>query len=341
MSASDEPTQAAVALASGGAPKSAADLAFSVAPAPAPAPAPPVAPVPPHAAEVGPPGVPGERALGVTLVVASGLCYGVMPLFARRATADGVDTPTLLLLRFGVAAVVMWTVTLARRIPLVRGRVLATLVGMGAVGYAGQAFCYFSALRHASAGLVALLLYLYPALVTLLSWLFLRHRLTKLQLAAVALALAGSALTVGRAGDGTPLGVTLGVLAALIYSVYIVTGSRLPSLPPALSTAVVTSGAAVVYGVLVAARGPHLPTTPGGWAAVLALGVVGTVSAVALFLAGLARVGPVRASVYSCVEPVFTVALGVAFLGEHLGPLRVVGGAAVVAAVVVLARAER
>lgn len=280
-------------------------------------------------------------AVGVAYVAASALCFGSMPVFARRAYADGVDPSTLLLLRFGVAAAVVWVLFLVRRARLPRGRGLAMLVGMGALGYAGQAFSYFTALTLASAGLVALLLYLYPALVALLSWLVLRHPLTRLQLAALGMALLGSLLTIGRAGDGAPLGIALALLAALIYSVYILVGARLPAdVTPTASTAVVTSSAALVYAAVAAVAGVRLPASAGGWLAVLAVAVVGTVLAIVFFLAGLERLGAVRTSVYSTLEPAFTLGLAALLLGEQVTPLRLGGGLLILGAVLLLARAD-
>lgn len=300
-------------------------------PVPAPSPLPPAGVARPRG-----------RALGIAYVVASGLCFGSMPLFARLAAQDGVDTPTLLLLRFASAAAVMWSLAALRGTRLPRGRALAILVAMGAVGYAGQAFCYFTALRHASAGLVALLLYLYPALVALLARAVFHHPLSRAQLGAVALALLGSVLTVGRPGAGTSLGVLFGLAAPVIYSAYILAGSRLPqAVTPTASTAVVTTSAALVYGAVVAARGAHLPATGSGWLGVAGIALVGTVLAIGFFLAGLERVGPVRASVYSSVEPAFTLLLAALFLGEAATLPRLAGGALIIGAVILLARADR
>jgi drug/metabolite transporter (DMT)-like permease len=273
--------------------------------------------------------------------VASALCFGSMALFARAAYDAGVDPPTLLLLRFAIAALLIWGAFVASGASLPRGRTLAVLVAMGAVGYAGQAFCYFGALTQASAGLVALLLYLYPAIVTVLSRVALGHVLTPLHVAAVAVALLGSVLTIGEAGDGTPLGILLGLAGSLVYSVYILAGSRLPrTVSPTASTAVITSSAGAVYLGVAAVRGLRLPSTAAGWGAVLAIAVVCTVLAVALFLAGLERVGPVRASLYSTVEPVFTVALAALLLGESVGAARLLGGALILGAVLLIARAD-
>jgi len=64
------------------------------------------------------------------------------------------------------------------------------------------------------------------------------------------------------------------------------------------------------------------------------IAVVSTVGAIALFFAGLRRVGPSAASILSTVEPVVTVALAYAVFGESLGLAQLAGGALVLAAVV-------
>ena len=282
-----------------------------------------------------------RRGLGVAYVVASALAFGSMPILARVAYASGVDPETLLFLRFSIASAVLWVAFLARRAALPRGRSLAVLAAMGALGYAGQAFSYFTALTLASAGLVALLLYLYPALVALLARLVLGHALAPRQVAAVALAFVGSLLTIGRAGDGRPLGIFFGILGAVIYAAYILTGSCLPrEVTPTASATVVTTAAALVYAAVGSVRGLHLPATRGGWAAAVAIAIVCTVLAIAFFLAGLERLGPVHASIYSTVEPAFTLLLAAVVLGERVTLSRLCGGAIILGTVVMLARAD-
>ena len=280
-----------------------------------------------------------HQVIGAFYILASALCFGSMAVFARMAYASGIDIPTLLLLRFTMAAVLMWTLLLAKGEKLPKGKGMVMLVAMGAIGYAGQAFSYFTALTLASAGLVSLLLYLFPAIVAILSRIVFRHPLTRMQIAAVVVALAGSVLTIGKAGDGKPLGIFFGILAAFIYSVYILAGSRFPKdVTPTASTTVITSAAAVTYAVVVAVKGFHPPGTGMGWLAVVAIALVCTVLAILFFFEGLARVGAVRASVFSTVEPVFTVVLAAILLGEAITPMRVLGGTLIVGAVLLLAR---
>ncbi|XXF78370.1 DMT family transporter [Myxococcaceae bacterium GXIMD 01537] len=282
-----------------------------------------------------------RRTTGFLLMIVSGACFGALGLFGRLAYAAGVDVPTLLLLRFGLAGAVLGAVMLLRRQRPPRGRVLVSLVLLGAVGYVSEALVYFTALTMASAGLVALLLYLYPALVALLSVLVNGERLGRPKVVALVLAFGGTALTLDTGGGVRPLGIALGLLSALIYAVYIIVSARVvgPAGPLASST-VILGSAGVVFGALVLVRGPAWPQTVPGWAAVAGLALVATVAAVLTFFAGLERVGPVNASLLSTMEPVMAVVLGALFLGERLSLRQGFGGLLILVAVVLLARRD-
>jgi drug/metabolite transporter (DMT)-like permease len=73
-----------------------------------------------------------------------------------------------------------------------------------------------------------------------------------------------------------------------------------------------------------------------GWGWLACIAGVSTVSAIALFFAGLRRAGPTSASILATVEPVVTVVLAFLVFGETLGAVQLVGGALVLSAVPVL-----
>jgi drug/metabolite transporter (DMT)-like permease len=280
-----------------------------------------------------------DRLLGAFHVAVSAVAFGAMAVFARLAREAGVEVTAVLFLRFTFAAVLMaaWMQLSGRRWP--RGHNLATLVVMGGLAYVGQAWCFFSALNHASAGLVALLLYLYPILVTLLGALWLRQRLDKGRVLAVIAALAGTALTLGGGLAGEPLGVVLSLAAALIYSIYILAGSRvLASEDPVAAATVVMIAAAVVFGGLSWHSAPRFPHDAQGWGAVMAIALVSTVIAMVSFFAGLARLGAADAATLSTLEPVVTIGLAALYLGEPLTLQQLAGGAIILSAGVWLAR---
>jgi len=281
-----------------------------------------------------------ERFAGALYVAVSAASFGAMAIFARYARDSGADVVAVLCLRFVIAALVMTAVMLASGTRWPSRRNAAILAGMGGIGYVGQSFSFFSALDHASAGLVALLLYLYPFLVTVLGALFLRQKLTASRIAAVLAALAGTALTIGGGIGGSPTGIALGVAAALIYSVYILVGSRVMAREEPLAAAtVVMIAAAAVFSVLAATTEPGLPRGAIGWTAVVAIALVSTVVAMVCFFVGMQKLGAADAATLSTLEPVVTFILAAIFLGEAILPNQIVGGAIILGAVIWLTRA--
>lgn len=281
-----------------------------------------------------------SRTLGVLLVVVSATAFGALAIFARLAYADGADVTAVLFLRFSIAAVVMAAILRLRGRRWPRGRLLLALLAMGGIGYVGQSLSFFTALTLVPASLVALLLYAFPPIVMVLSVVWLGERMTAVKAVALVLALAGTVLTIGPELGGERLGIVLGLSAALIYAVYIVVGSRVtPRAGPLSASAAIMLGAAVVYGVLVVVQRPAFPGTVGGWGAVAGLAVISTVVAITTFFAGMERLGAADASTLSTLEPAVTAGLAAAVLGERVTPVQLAGGALILTAVVVLARA--
>lgn len=175
---------------------------------------------------------------------------------------------------------------------------------MPAPGYAGEALCYFWALQRAPATLVAVLLYLYPALVVALSRVLHGVRVSPAAGSCLAVAVVGSALAVGPVAGGARAGALLAVAAAAAYAVYIVLAAE-----------------------PVRAAGPLAATA-----------VVCTVAAAGLFLAGLSLLGPTDASTVATLEPVVSAVLAATLLGDRFTSVQLLGAGLVIVAVVALAR---
>lgn len=279
-----------------------------------------------------------SRRSAILLVLLSAIGFGSIALFAHTAYAAGVSPTMLLAWRFLLAVVMLAPVVKLRRLPLPRGR---TLAGFGLMGllYTAQSQCYFTALMHASSGLVGLLLYIYPVLVTLIALAFGWERLDRRMLVLLLTAIAGLAIMLGGNLQGQPLGIALGILGAAIYAVYITIGGRITqNTDPLAATLVVMATAALGNGSFALASGDPLPAGGMAWLAIAAIALFSTVIAIGTFLIGIKVIGPARASIISTLEPVVTICLGVVFLGESVSPQQLVGGAMVLAAVALLAQ---
>ena len=281
-----------------------------------------------------------KQLTGILLIAVSAASFGTLAIFGRFLYGDGLDTFTMLFLRFGLAAMLMLIILIMRGEEIPRGKILLQLIGMGALGYVGQSFSYLTAIQYASAGLVALLLYLYPMFVFVLSVIVFREGVTSTKVGALALALLGTALTVDPAG-GQIQGILLAICAALIYSVYIIVGTNvMKHVSPVQSSIVIFASAGAVYGTLMAVNGAHLPASGNGWLGIAGIVLIATVIPVATFLAGLERIGPTNAAMLSTLEPVVTVLLAAWIFDERLNPIVMFGGALILVAVILLTRGE-
>jgi len=280
-----------------------------------------------------------SRVSGALFVLFSATGFGAMAIFGKVAFASGVSTTTLLFLRFFGAGIMLVALMAVLRLPWPRGRDLAILIAMGALGYAGQSFCFFSALHHATAGLTGLLLYLHPALVIIGSAAIGRRKLTVIKVLLALGSLFGILLTVSDGIVGTPKGIAFGAGAALVYTVYILVGEKVSARIGAISAGcVIMLSAATVFGIAMVGSGPCFPEGSLGWLAVASIAVLSTLIPIVFFFAGMSRIGAGDASTLSTLEPVVTLLLAYFFLGETLGAVQGFGAAVVIAAVVILTR---
>jgi len=282
---------------------------------------------------------------GALVCLASAVAFGAMGIFGKLAYDEGATVGTLLAVRFLLAAALFWALVVAtgaaRQVRALSGRDVGIALALGAVGYSAQAGAYFAALQRLDAGLLSLLLYTFPAMVTVAAVALGRERASRRKAGALVVASAGLILVLAGAGAGAldPVGALLGVTAAVVYTTYILTSAGVAErVGPLLLSALVCTGAATTLTLATVFEGDlHLGDVSAagfGWLAGIA--VVSTVGAVSLFFAGLKRVGPTTASILSTAEPVTTVVLAFLAFGESLGPVQLAGGALVLAAALVL-----
>ena len=290
----------------------------------------------------------------MALVALAGVSFAVQSILAKTAYARGADVPTVLAVRFAVATAAVWGVTwLARRRGAAVPPPLPTRrrLGLGLLGllFVTNALFAYLALDRLPAGTATLLIYVFPALVALWSRLFFGERLTRAKVAALALALVGCALTVdpdAALGAGAGLswvGVGWAFGSALSNSWYATLagplGRGVPELAAAAASLPVTAACFAAYLIARLIRGDPAPdVTAVGWLACIGIGLLAGL-AIAVFLAGVARICPSRAAIVLTSEPAAAVALGALLLGEAVAAVTLLGGLFIVAAIVTLARA--
>lgn len=271
-----------------------------------------------------------------------------MGIAVRWTDAAGVGAFEASAWRAGIAFVGMLGVTSLTGPHRLRVRVrdLGFFAAYGFVSIALFFLAYFTAIRLSSVATAAILLYTAPAWVAVIARVVLGEQLGARKGTALGLAFCGCLLVV-RAYDPTALrlnlpGVLAGLAAGLTYGLYSIFGKlglrRYD--PRAVLTYALGFGAVFLVllglaaGVPLERFSPHHVMRAAG--PVLYLGVVITLLPQWLYITGLRHVPASRASLVATVEPVVAALSGYAVLGEGLHLPQILGGALILAAVLLV-----
>lgn len=277
---------------------------------------------------------------GVAWAAATALSYSLSSIVGKDLLGS-LGAESLLLWRFGIASVVLWTVLLVWRRrggpdPFVIPRRRALLIGVlfGLMVYLG-----FLSLRYLDVSVYIVIVYLYPVLVVVGSSLLGHHRSSRLTWASLAVVMTGVVLTVpelfGGAGHISALGVGLVVLQAFLMAVFMIVSSRvLPQTTDGVVSAAwnVLGGALAMAPLAIGTR-VVVPDTGGLVAEVLLFALVPTVIANVCFFRSMRHIVPGVVAMIMTAEVALAILWSVIFLGESVKGIKLVGAAVVIAGV--------
>ena len=263
------------------------------------------------------------------LTAACGL--GAVTTQAKLLYAAGGNALTLMLTRFVLSALVFGLLVQMRRERFGVERELRLPLGLVGVIWSGAMICYLVAVETIAVSLAVLVFYTYPLLV--LAWALLRRRLplSPLLLGLFAGAFAGLALAFsGGRVELDAGGIGFAALASLGAAFTFVAGARVaPRMSPlAMSFWVNAAGLLLILPLLPGRVALDIDTA--GLVALAAATLFYLVAILSQFEA-LARLSAARAAFLLNLEPVVSLVLAYAVLGEALSPLQWSGVALVLA----------
>jgi drug/metabolite transporter (DMT)-like permease len=292
---------------------------------------------------------------GVVLIAA--VLFGTLGPLSRAAYASGLEPLSFVAWRAGfgalvLVAIVAWGVRRGRSI--VRLASLDTRARLGLLVAVAMGItlniAMFAAFERIAIGLALLGFYTYPALTAAVAVVLGREQLDRPRGVALTLASVGMILVlVGQLDGGRlvvdPLGIGLALSAAVSQTVFVtISRDAYRTVPADQAMAAILLGSAVVVGVLavVAGVGQELAlplARPDVLPIVIVTGVFAAAIPSLLFLTGIRIIGGTRAATVMLLEPLVGVTLAALLLDEALRPIQLVGGAAILAAAVVLQQA--
>lgn len=282
----------------------------------------------------------GRLIKGYLAVIASAVIYGCMPLMAKHIYADGVTPLTLVFLRNFLALPVVAVMALVQvRSLRISPKLLSRVSLSGLLGSCITPILMYVSYQYIASGTTTVFHFIYPAIVVLIGVLLKEERLKWGNVIGVALCFIGVCLFYSPDGTLDWRGTVPAIASGFTYAAYVVLlahsdAKKIPSFLFAFYVALTCSVA--MFIVCIATGQLVLPQTAAGWGWAFLFSIGITCGAVVLFQIGTFMIGGQQASILSALEPLTSVIVGIAVLGEPSGLRTWLGSACVIAATVVI-----
>jgi probable blue pigment (indigoidine) exporter len=278
----------------------------------------------------------GSRLAQIAPALLGATSFACADVLAKVTLKDGADALTVSAVRgvLGIAIIFAWL----RFYPPPASfspRAKWISLGLGAL-FAGNVLLLFKAIELVEVPIAILTYFVYPLLTGLAAAATGLEKITWRGVTAAVAAFLGLALMIGA--HPTSL-VIVGVVAAVAAAccrvvMLLVTRAMLPGADARLITwySLISSTALLAAAALVTLNWQP-PTTTGGWVALIVLSVAVTSGILGVF-ASTVRIGPFRTALFMNLEPLLATIGSALFLGEVITPLQALGGAVMIAALV-------
>ncbi|MBS7009116.1 MAG: EamA family transporter [Anaerostipes sp.] len=289
---------------------------------------------------------------GICLVVLAGLCWGLSGVTGKYLfTKKELTAVWLVALRLtaggGVILAFCWSRQRQKILDIWKQKNTVTdLLIVGIFGLAACQLTYFLAIQYSNPGIATVLHYLAPAMILLFCMAAEKRKPAVLEICVLLMMTAG-VFILATQGSPEHLAVTkrallFGIASAVFLSVYNLQPKKLLD----RFSPFVIVGWGMLIGGLVLSAFTNVCSVPGRWdseTAVLVVGIViyGTIIPFCCYLQGVAFIGPVKASMYSCIEPLTAALLSVILLGQSFGGADCLGMACIIAGITALAVFEK
>jgi len=292
---------------------------------------------------------------GILIALFGAVCFSTKAIFVKLAYRDtSVDAVSLLALRmlfslpfFLVSAVLTSSKDSNRKFTLNQWIGVAVI---GCMGYYISSLLDFLGLQYVSAGIERLILFIYPTLVVLMSWIFFRGKISSIQWMAIAVTYAGLLLAFwgeARVDTSNPSfykGALLILLCSITYAIYIVGSGRIiPSVGASKfnSYAMTFACIAVLIHFFVTSSQSLWNLDSLVYVYSFAMAIIGTVVPSYLVTQGIKRIGSDNAAIVGSIGPVSTILQAFIFLGEPIFFLQIVGTACILFGILLIGRRQK
>lgn len=275
--------------------------------------------------------------------------YGANPLFAVPMLAAGIGVNSILFYRYFFACVLygLFLKLVKKRSLRINLREFAALLFL-ALLFSFSSITLFGSFRYIDVGISCTLLFAYPSIVALLSWLFFGEKAGVRAVIAIGIATAG-VLLLSKGDPQAPLnarGVLLALVSALLYALYIVGVRQIKILKriksDKLNFYVMLLGMIVYVCQLRFCADLELLSGPKLWGCAALLALIPTIVSLETLTIAIKLIGSTKTALLGALEPLTAIIIGVLLFGEQLSWRVGVGFAFIISGVcLIISRTNR
>jgi drug/metabolite transporter, DME family len=284
---------------------------------------------------------------GLWLIALAAVSWGTVGVVVKSLYESTTLSPIAVgfyRLALSVPALLLALSFLGRKAFQIKPRDIPVIVLMGAM-LAIYQLCYFAAIPRVGVAVATLVtLCTAPAIVAILSVVFLKERLEPNIIFALLIAIVGTVLLVGfqpASGGRVFSGVVLALGSATGYALVALTSRRLSNYHPLQPVAFGFTVGALVLLPFAVSNGLTTSLEVSSWLRLLYLGLIPTALAYVLFTLGMRTTKATVATIVTLLEPLTAVILAFILFNEQLSATAIVGGLLLVAAIVLLSRGQK
>ncbi|MBX7491471.1 DMT family transporter [Helicobacter sp. Faydin-H64] len=274
-----------------------------------------------------------KEQIGALWMVSASVAYGFMPIWTVLGQNSELTTDFILFFRFACASALLFLLSRFEKIPiLLPKRKILEFLFLGGILYSVQSFAYLDSLRYIQTALSVMLYHIYPVIVTLVALMFFKEKIQLKTLLALVLCIIGLVVILQIPKDITlnHLGVTLSLIGALFYGLYVIFSQSITRnchfLVASFYVCFFSSIAMFLSMLRAHETMPNLFEIPFiGIFALLALTIFSTLFAMVAYYLGMPKIGITKTAILGMIEPLVAVVLSIWILGDTLSALQYFG----------------
>ncbi|MBQ3124363.1 MAG: DMT family transporter [Clostridia bacterium] len=282
---------------------------------------------------------------GYFFVILSAFIFGLMPLMAKLIYKEGTNPQSLVFLRNIISIPVLLLLSVATKKPIkINAAAIPYISVIALMGCCITPLLLFHSYNHIPSGTATVFHFIYPPVVVLGEYIFLKNKFSLSNLLSVFLCVIGIVLFYNPDTTINIKGSLYALVSGVTYAIYVMclSGFKYKEISGfTFSLYIAISASAVMLLVCIFTDQLKFPQSIFGWVLTFLFSISLNVGAVVLFQKGTFLIGGGRASVLSTIEPVTSILAGVVIFNEKISAFTVIGTLLVITASILIALSDR